>query len=58
LLLRRERVEGGVVLDDREVFGVVAQALVGVVLDPLGVPAGLDERRIGPRARSDEKLRL
>ena len=58
LLLRRKRVERGVVLDDREVLGVVAQALVGVVLDPLGVPARLDQGGIGPRAGSDEKLSL
>jgi len=58
LLLRRKRVERGVVLDDREVLGVVAQTLVGVILDALGIPAGFDERRVRPRARSDEKLRF
>src|SRR5882672_5308487 len=36
LLLRWERVERSVVLDDREVFGVIAKALVGVVLEAIG----------------------
>src|SRR5713101_2381890 len=58
LLLRRKRVERGVVLYDREVLGVVAKALVGVVLYPLGIPAGLDQRRIRPGAGPDEKLRF
>jgi hypothetical protein len=58
LFLRGKRIEGSVVLDDREVLRVVAQPFVGVILDPLGVPARLDERRIGPRARSDEQFRF
>src|SRR5438445_467189 len=52
LLLGWQRVVRSVVLHEREASGVVAEALFRVVLDLLGIPAGCDERRVGPRART------
>src|SRR5438046_725580 len=42
LFLGGECVVGGVVLDDREALGVVAEPFVGVVLHAFGIPAGFD----------------
>src|SRR5437870_3391307 len=52
LVLGWQRVVRSVVLHEREASGVVAEALFRVVLDLLGIPAGCDERRVGPRART------
>jgi len=53
LLWIRERVVRRVVLDHREPFGIEPQSLVGFFGDLLGIPAGRDERGIGPAAGSD-----
>src|SRR5439155_4540582 len=53
LLRTRERVVRGVVLDDREMIGVEAKALVRLLRDALRVPPRGDERGVGPRARAD-----
>ena len=52
LLLVGEGVVGGVVLDEREALGVEAEALVRLLRDAFGVPAGGEERRVGPAAGS------
>ena len=49
---RRQRVEAGVHLHHREAVGVVAQARLGVALHVVGVPARLDELRVGPGGRA------
>ena len=52
LLLAGEVVVGGVDLDDGELGGVEAQGGLGVV-GALGVPAGLEQGRVGPGGGPD-----
>jgi hypothetical protein len=52
-----DRVIRGVVLDEREAFGVVTEALVRLLRDVRRVPAALEERGIRPGARADANLR-
>src|SRR5712691_363845 len=56
LLLIRQRVIRRVVLHEWKALRVVPQALVGLLRDVVGIPAGLQKSWIRPRAGADQHL--